>query len=223
MNITRQEIKKAIVEAGISINLIHAPGGPLQPELNMCLQQNPDEFSEFIFFMANKMPPAELSLEIGVASGGQAKLLRDFYQCKKTIIVDLGMHPEFKLHWHRIKAMLKTDIIMELIMDSHSSVVKDRLGPYKGMIDFAFIDGDHSYEGLKKDIALVKEFAKPGCVFVLHDTKFIADCRRVADELLNDPDVRLLREFNLEYGISIWKLNSPPDPFTLNQADMKTA
>jgi hypothetical protein len=204
--LNKQDIKKAIIEAGISIASLHAPGGPSQPELNMCIQQNAGEFAELIVFMVNNFSPSELSLEIGVASGGQTKILRDYYQCKKTIVVDNGMHPEFKEHWQRIKPMIKTDIILELIMDSHSQEVRDKLWPYKEQIDFAFIDGDHSYHGLKKDIALLKEIAKPGCVFVLHDTKFIEDCRRVADELIYDKSVRLLRDINLEFGISVWKL-----------------
>ena len=37
-------------------------------------------------------------------------------------------------------------------------------------IDFAFVDGDHSYEGLKNDWNLVRQKLKPGGIVCLHDT-----------------------------------------------------
>ena len=37
-------------------------------------------------------------------------------------------------------------------------------------IDFLFIDGDHSYEGVKKDFEMYSPFVRKGGLIVFHDT-----------------------------------------------------
>ena len=93
--------------------------------------------------MATKAPAAELSLEIGIASGGQTRFLRDYWEAKKTIVVDIGQHEVFP-HWKRIKQGLNSEIVLEIIDDSHAPRVREQLLPYAGKIEFAFVDGDHS-------------------------------------------------------------------------------
>lgn len=41
--------------------------------------------------------------------------------------------------------------------------------PYRGAMDYIFIDGDHSYEGVKNDTEKAIELLKPGGVIVWHD------------------------------------------------------
>ncbi len=36
-------------------------------------------------------------------------------------------------------------------------------------IDFLFIDGDHTYDGVKKDFNLYKQLVKKGGIIALHD------------------------------------------------------
>jgi predicted O-methyltransferase YrrM len=155
--------------------------------------------------MATKIPAADLTLEIGIASGGQTKFLRDYWQGRKTIIVDIGEHEVFP-QWERIKQGVNSDIILEIIDDSHAPRVREKLLPYAGQVDFAFVDGDHSHRGLRKDIFLTKELLKPGGVMVLHDTAAAGDVKRVFDELLFSKDFTLLRNFQNRFGISVWKL-----------------
>jgi hypothetical protein len=38
-------------------------------------------------------------------------------------------------------------------------------------LDFLFIDGDHTYEGVKQDYEMYKEFVKPGGWIAFHDIK----------------------------------------------------
>ena len=59
-------------------------------------------------------------------------------------------------------------------------LVKDKLEDTK--LDFLFIDGDHTYEGVKQDFEMYKEFVKPGGWIGFHDIKDTefhrnADCR----------------------------------------------
>lgn len=80
------------------------------------LQQDSEEFASFVHFVATKLAPAKLSLDIGVASGGQTKFLRDYYRADKTIVVDIGQHPQF-MHWERIKRQINSELILEIIQD----------------------------------------------------------------------------------------------------------
>jgi hypothetical protein len=174
-------------------------------EDGLFLQQDPEEYASFVHFMATKVPPAELTLDIGIAAGGQTKFLRDYFPAKKTIVVDIGQHVQFP-KWERIKKLVNSEIVLEVIDDSHSARVREKLLPYAAQVDVAFVDGDHSYRGLRKDIFLAKEMMKPGGYMILHDTTAVPDCKRVYDDLLRSPDFILFRNFQNRFGISIWKL-----------------
>ena len=169
------------------------------------LQQDPEEYAAFVHFAATQIPPAELSLEIGIASGGQTKFLRDYWRSRRTLIVDIGQHALFH-HWARIKKDVKSDICLELIDDSHSGRVREQLLPYAKQVDLAFVDGDHSYAGLRKDIFLTKELLRPGGYMVLHDTAAVGDLQRIFNELLYSKDFTLVRNFQNRFGISVWKM-----------------
>lgn len=175
-----------------------------EKEDGLFLQQDPEEFAAFVHFMANKVGSCELSLDLGIASGGQTKFLRDWFKCKKTIILDNGEHPLFP-KWERIKRLVDTEYELELISDSHADEVRTKLAPYENKIDFAFVDGDHSYKGLRQDIFLVTPLLKDGGIMALHDTAAVWDCKRVFDDLLNSPNYSLLRNYDNRFGISLWQ------------------
>lgn len=201
MSYTVEEIRQAINEAGSDDAEMF--GFPVKED-GLYLQQNPEEYAEFVCYMANEAPPADLALDIGIASGGQTKFLRDYYPIARTIVIDIGEHPKFH-HWARIKPSVKTEIVLELIQDSHVKSVREALKPFAGQVDFAFIDGDHSYKGLKQDINLAKTVTRKDALYVLHDTLAVPDCKRVFDELNWDDDFELLRNFDKRFGISVWR------------------
>lgn len=172
------------------------------------LQQELTEYSEFVTYLANEHKGAKLAIDIGIASGGQTKFLRDFFSISETIIVDLGLHHEF-CHWERIRPQVASRIILEIIGDSHSKAVYERLRPYARKIDFAFIDGDHSFVGLMRDIMLVQELCVPGALFVLHDTTAVLDCRKVFERLCSNADFELLCNFDRKFGIAVFRCLQP--------------
>ncbi len=190
-------------------------GFPETPE-GLYLQQDSEEFASFVHFVATKLPPAKLSLDIGIASGGQTKFLRDYFPAEKTIVVDIGQHPNF-VHWERIKPQVNSELILEIIQDSHVPEVAEKLAPFAGQVDFAYVDGDHSYRGLRKDIFLVRELIRPGGYMVLHDTLAVPDCKRVHDELLQSGTFGLVRNFALRFGISIWMMKKVRKSNRLNR------
>lgn len=175
-----------------------------EKEDGLFLQQDLGEFSAFVHYMATQVPAADLTLDLGIASGGQTKFLRDYFPCRRTIILDNGEHPMFP-HWKRIKSLVKTEFELELIADSHSTGVRKALARYENSLDFAFVDGDHSYKGLRQDIFLVTPLLKEGAIMALHDTAAVADCNRVYQELLGSPNFSRLRNFDSRFGISLWK------------------
>lgn len=199
---SRDDLVKAVEAAGAA----HAEffGYPVRED-GLYLQQDPEEYADFVHFMATKVPSAEMTMEIGIASGGQTKFLRDYWEARKTIIVDIGQHEVFP-QWNRIRQSVNSDIILEVIDDSHAPRVREKLLPYAGKIDFAFVDGDHSYRGLRKDIFLTKEILRLGGIMVLHDTAAMGDLKRIHDELLYSKDFTLLRNFQNRFGISVWRL-----------------
>ncbi len=205
---TREDIRQAIIEAGSDNTEMF--GFPEKAD-GLHLQQDPDEYADFVHFMASEMPPAKLGLDIGIASGGQTKFLRDYYPIEKTLIVDIGEHPKFP-HWQRIKPTVRSEIVFEMIADSHAPEVREALAPFAGQVDFAFIDGDHSYKGLKQDIVLAKTVAREGALFILHDTTAVEDCARVAEEMKHSADFEPIRDFNRRFGISVWRYLAKKGP-----------
>ena len=50
-------------------------------------------------------------------------------------------------------------------------------------IDFAMIDGDHSYESVKKDFELIKDLISKGGTVVFHDTIWFEGPKKVVEEI----------------------------------------
>lgn len=198
---TLAEFEELVREAGSSDESFF--GYPVKED-GLHLQQDPGEFAAFVHYMATQVPAAGMTLDLGIASGGQTKFLRDYFSCERTIILDNGEHPMFP-HWKRIKPMVKTEFELELIADSHVSHVRTTLSKYENSLDFAFVDGDHSYKGLRQDIFLVTPLLKEGAIMALHDTAAVADCNQVYQELLGSPNFSRLRNFDSRFGISLWK------------------
>jgi len=55
-----------------------------------------------------------------------------------------------------------------------------------GVIDFAFIDGDHSYNGVKNDFLKVYPYLIEDGIIAFHDTYTHAGCRKFVLELYNE-------------------------------------
>ncbi|MCF4167506.1 class I SAM-dependent methyltransferase [Zavarzinia compransoris] len=202
------EMVELVKEAGSSQQEFF--GYPVK-EGGLYLQQDPEEFAALVHFLAKEVQGADLTLDLGIASGGQTKFLRDYFDAKKTIIVDDGRHVLFP-HWARIKPMVKTEFICEIIRNSHDKEVREQLAPWRGKVDFAFVDGDHSYRGLRQDIFMMKLMLRENAIMVLHDTAAVWDCKRVFDDLLRSREFTLLRNFDNRFGISVWKRLKPRTP-----------
>ena len=134
-----------------------------------------EEISALLHFLKHLKP--KVILEIGTARGGTLFLWTFIASDDATIIsIDLpggpfgGGYPLLRKILYKSFKRHKQRIVL-IRGNSHSlrtlRRVKEVLGEKK--IDFLFIDGDHSYEGVKRDFEMYSPLVRKGGVIALHD------------------------------------------------------
>lgn len=121
--------------------------------------------------------PPKYVLEIGTSNGGTLFLLsRVATEDACMISIDLpfgaygGGYPAWKRPFY--KSFAQKDQTIRLIRaDSHEQVTQEKVAAILQVnkIDLLFIDGDHTYEGVKKDFDMYGPLVKDGGMIVLHD------------------------------------------------------
>jgi hypothetical protein len=170
-DMTRQpefgSLRELICQSGTDC-LRHFGNGYLR-EGGLALQQNPDEFAALCLFLKQR-GPLSTYLEIGSASGGTGFFL------SREIGFDLAMSIDEGSHARVLEQKVNLDGFKVFAGDSHSPEAATFLETTLGglPLDLAFIDGDHSEEGVWKDIELLAPFCLPGTLIVLHDTRACA-------------------------------------------------
>lgn len=159
-----------------------------------------------------KFTNAKTIVEIGVQNGDATTFLVD------AVSVNGGKYYGYDI-WESIGVYSSdginiNDVIHRLIKDgyssnfykltkinTHSDEFKDVL--YKdtsGIIDFAFIDGDHSYEGVKKDFETIYPMLSEEGSIAFHDTYSHAGCRKFVLDLYEKYNDGTFDIINLPYG-----------------------
>lgn len=146
-------------------NLSHFGNGYVL-EGGYSLQQNPDEFASLVLMLMHDTHTQ--LLEIGSASGGTARFLYEHCAVNEVLSIDDGGHhryPELAGNFANLR-------VYHFKGDSHSAPALAWLTQHAspGDIDVAFIDGDHSAEGVWKDVELVMPFLRHGARIIFHDT-----------------------------------------------------
>ncbi len=139
----------------------------------------PWQFKEEILQLAievEKQKP-NVIVEIGTANGGTFFMATRIASDNALIIsIDLpggpfgGGYPSWKKSVY--KTFKRKNQKVELIRgNSHLEETYQKLVSILGSsyIDYLFIDGDHTYEGAKKDFELYRELVKPGGLIGFHD------------------------------------------------------
>lgn len=109
-------------------------------------------------------------LEIGTANGGTLYLFSRIIN-KNGIIVSLDLEtPEWKQSFYKSFALGKQQIFL-VAGNSHKKQTLKRIKKIlrNKKIDLLFIDGDHSYKGVKSDFNLYKDLVKNGGIIAFHD------------------------------------------------------
>lgn len=138
-------------------------------------RQNPTEIEALYSIVCQRAPVSVL--EIGTARGGTLYLWCQASTDKATIVsVDLpegdfgGAYPECRIPFYR--SFERPGQKLHLIRnDSHSPRVVEEVKETFGNtpIDFAFIDGDHTYEGVKADFFNYGPMVRKGGIIAFHD------------------------------------------------------
>jgi cephalosporin hydroxylase len=128
--------------------------------------QNKAEILGLLEYLKNRTP--EIIVEIGTKDGGNSFL---FLETLKEIDTYIGIDLMVK-NYDKLKYLVKNS---SKIFSIHSNsqfresiyIIKKLL---KGRpIDFLFIDGDHSYEGVKADFEIYSPLVKEGGLIAFHD------------------------------------------------------
>lgn len=121
--------------------------------------------------------PPRTVLEIGTAGGGTLFLLTRSARRDATLIsVDLprgmfgGGYPLSRVPLYRSFA-LPTQSLHLLRGDSHDAATRERVVTILAgrPLDLLFIDGDHTYEGVRQDFEIYAPLVRDGGLIVLHD------------------------------------------------------
>jgi hypothetical protein len=113
-------------------------------------------------------------LEIGSGKGGTTWAWSKLTSLLEICTVDLPNGPwgggpsEDSIEYIRNESFPNFTFIAA---DSHLQETRKRVSTvfYKNTIDFLFIDGDHSYEGVKKDYENYSPLVRPGGLIAFHD------------------------------------------------------
>ena len=188
-NITTEQIELEIESFGS--DSLEVVGGKWEGGIN--LQQIPDEISPCIFDLLKLRETTliENFLEIGAAAGGNAFIFNYFFSFEIMVLIDNNRH---KKHIHRESILSKVPHY-EFIGDSHSKEADKFVENLGYRFDILFIDGDHSYEGVKKDTEMYLEFCSPNGFVIYHDTVACPGIKKYTEEISSNPIFRLVKEY----------------------------
>lgn len=128
--------------------------------LSYNIEQKPDEFKKLIDFLVENSNK-KIALEIGSNYGGVAAGLCEIFDYVLTI--DIKHHDNFDL------LKQKYPNYNYIICDSTSNDTINYLKSLNIKFDFIFIDGDHSYDGVKSDYLKFKQFLDSDGYLGFHD------------------------------------------------------
>jgi cephalosporin hydroxylase len=131
--------------------------------------QTKSEISE-LFNMVDDLKPRVIG-EIGADMGATLYLWSKILPPNGRL-VSIDLPRLYRKSVNRfIKSFFPRQRINFIREDSHSTRCLQQVGGIlQGeKIDFLFIDGDHSYEGVKNDFAMYAPFVKPGGLIAFHD------------------------------------------------------
>lgn len=151
-------------------------------------------------------------MEIGTMLGGTFYIWNRVFEPKHVISINLPGGP-FTNSGYSIKKSSLFDLFSDaekdyILGDSHSSRTLEQVSrsvPEEGL-DLLFIDGDHTYNGIKQDFEMYKQFVKQGGAIVFHDLNNEHEdvgVDRLWDEIVEKYESIEIDQSRTEYGIGV--------------------
>jgi len=175
------------------------------------LQQIPEEQADFILYLINHEKKVdhkiEKFLEIGFSSGLNNTILDKIFHFKEIVAIDSF---QWRVNSDSLYANLKFKNLILICSESTSKRsinLAKKLGPY----DLIFIDGDHSYEVVKKDFENYKTLINDNGVIALHDINSIihTGVPKLWEEIIKSKVYKtttvICTDFPMKAGIGILK------------------
>lgn len=156
------------------------------------IQQVPEEISALLFELLKTNDYSNF-MEIGSAAGGTSRLFNDFFHFKRMVILDDNSHNKKMVKVR--KEQLAGLPLVEFTGDSQSVEANNFVRRLNIELDLLFIDGDHSYHGVKNDYNNHFEFVKKGGYLIFHDTVSYPEVGRFVNELRLDRNVVFIDEY----------------------------
>jgi predicted O-methyltransferase YrrM len=128
--------------------------------LQFNIEQKPEEFKALLDFL-NANSKKRIALEIGSNYGGFAAGLCELFD--KVITIDIKHNTNFDLLKN------KYSNYEYIISDSTNNDTINYLKSLNIKFDFIFIDGDHSYDGVKSDYLKFKQLLNSDGYLGFHD------------------------------------------------------
>ena len=113
----------------------------------------------------------ETVVEIGTARGGTFYLMVRFLKsADKFVSVNLGWSFGYKYKKKLLEKIDPDKRLSFIVGDSHDKSTYERVRQATDSeVDFIFIDGDHSYDGVKQDFEMYKDLVCEGGIIAFHD------------------------------------------------------
>jgi predicted O-methyltransferase YrrM len=146
-----------IALGGIAFSLVWR-----HPFIGWYVHQKPTELMMLSDFLKEK--EIKKVLEIGSANGGTAVYFANMMG-DNGVVYSVDIAPADKCY----KGTEFEKQIIEMLGDSHDQTFKQEVYDKVGKVDMLFIDGDHSYEGVKDDFNSFSHLVRDNGFIVLHD------------------------------------------------------
>jgi len=146
----------------------------IKKAFKLYMPQEQEEITQLAEFVHNLNP--KVVVEIGTKNGGTFMVWNEVTKAQ-TISIDLvdgihgGVNKEKTLNRNNKFKNLYGNRCSFIEGDSHNQSTLDILTKTLNgkLIDFLFIDGDHTYEGVKQDFKMYKHLVKPNGWAAFHD------------------------------------------------------
>lgn len=196
---TLEEIFEYVKKCGCSVQDNAAP---------YYIQQVPEEISALLFELL-KTNNYQNFMEIGSAAGGTSRLFNDYFHFERMVIID---NNSFNKKMIKVRERQLVGLpLTEFIGDSQGVEANNFVRSLNTQFDILFIDGDHSYKGVKNDYNNHLEFVKKDGYLIFHDTVGYPGVSQFISELKLDKRVTFVGEYrNIDgkiCGLAMFKKN----------------